>query len=602
MAVRAEKAASLVDSLCARVRERVDDEHAEPGRGVRPPVLPLGPRRGPRRPQRRSTSTAPRSRTGTSRAAAPAGRAEGPRLQPDVRAARLAVDAHGGRDRQRRHAVPRRLARDGGQPPRLRHPPASSTRSCASAATTTASCSRSCPATPSVGAAESVIHVEIDRQTEPAELDALRDDLLHVLDEVRAAVEDWPRMTEQARDLAAELDEPAAARSPTTERHEANALLEWLADDHFVFLGYREYELVDERRRGARCARVPGTGLGILRQKPRRAARSQAFGRAVRSACARSPARRSLLILTKANSRATVHRPAYLDYIGVKRFDADGEVVGERRFLGLYTSARLQGAPARDPAAAPQDARACSSAPRFPPGSHDEKALVDILETLPARRAVPGRRGRAVRPRDGRSSRCGERQPRAPVRARATTYERFLSLPRLPAARPLQHAEPRAHPARSCATRSARESVDFSLRVDRVGARAHPLHGPRRRRASCPTSTSTRSRQRIVEVTRSWTDALHDALVEDAGEEAGNRLFRRYGDAFPTAYRADWLARSAVADVQRIEELRRRPTGSAMTLYRPLEAGGERAALQALPRRRARSRSPTCCRCSSTPG
>ena len=44
-------------------------------------------------------------------------------------------------------------------------------------------------------------------------------------------------------------------------------------------------------------------------------------------------------MLAKANSRATVHRPAYLDYVGVKTFDENGEVVGERRFLGLFSSA-----------------------------------------------------------------------------------------------------------------------------------------------------------------------------------------------------------------------------------------------------------------------
>jgi glutamate dehydrogenase len=61
---------------------------------------------------------------------------------------------------------------------------------------------------------------------------------------------------------------------------------------------------------------------------------------------------------------------------------------------------------------------------------------------------------------------------------------------------------------------------------------------------------------RIVEETRPWTDALHEALVETCGEEAGSRLHRRYADAFSGAYQADWLARSAVADILAMEQLR----------------------------------------------
>ena len=81
---------------------------------------------------------------------------------------------------------------------------------------------------------------------------------------------------------------------------------------------------------------MPGTGLGILRDDPDPG--TVKLGRE-----AQTLAREEILVLTrKANSRATVHRPSYLDYIGVKRFDESGEVVGERRFLGLYTSDRLQ--------------------------------------------------------------------------------------------------------------------------------------------------------------------------------------------------------------------------------------------------------------------
>ena len=126
---------------------------------------------------------------------------------------------------------------------------------------------------------------------------------------------------------------------PDKEITDSVELLRWLADDHFTFLGYREYTLVDGEpdpksgRPEKLLVAKPGTGLGILRNdqtQPRvlSSMSPEAYARALE---------KRLLIITKANSRATVHRNAYLDYIGLKTFDADGNVVGERRFLGLFS-------------------------------------------------------------------------------------------------------------------------------------------------------------------------------------------------------------------------------------------------------------------------
>src|SRR3954469_4041218 len=190
--------------------------------------------------------------------------------------------------------------------------------------------------TPSDAAiAESVVHVEVDRQTDPEQLDALREHIERVLGEVRVAVDDWPAMRAKVHEL---VDELAATPPPGVdgeEVEEARALLTWLDDHHFTFLGFREYELAAEDKLTA----VPGTGLGILRRPDGVAAAPSSSNFARLSPAARALARApAVLNLTKANSRATVHRPSYLDHIGVKRFDAEGNVVGERRFLGLYTS------------------------------------------------------------------------------------------------------------------------------------------------------------------------------------------------------------------------------------------------------------------------
>ena len=150
-----------------------------------------------------------------------------------------------------------------------------------------------------------MIHVDVARQTDPDRLAVLQAGIEVVLEEVRAAVEDWAQMRAHSTALATELRRQA----PPCEQHqleECEAFLDWLSDDNFTYLGYREYEL---QQSGA-LVPIPGTGLGILRGTSSREP-NLLSGRALDEARSSDP-----LVLTKANSKARVHRPSYLDYVG----------------------------------------------------------------------------------------------------------------------------------------------------------------------------------------------------------------------------------------------------------------------------------------------
>jgi glutamate dehydrogenase len=197
-----------------------------------------------------------------------------------------------------------------------------------------------------------------------------------VLRDVLEAVEDWSKMKAQVHDIVAGLRSDPPPLDPE-ELRQAGELLEWLADDHFTFLGYREYKL--ERKGEDELLRaIPGTGLGILRSDQ---GMSESFGRLPEPVKAKAR-EKTLLVLAKANSRATVHRPAYLDYIGVKTFDENGEVAGERRFLGLLSSAAYTESLLRIPLVK-EKAQAVLRRSGFDPRSHAGKALMDTLETYP---------------------------------------------------------------------------------------------------------------------------------------------------------------------------------------------------------------------------
>jgi glutamate dehydrogenase len=409
---------------------------------------------------------------------------------------------------------------------------------------------------------ESLIHLEVDRQTEPEVLDELRDDLHRVLADVCAAVEHWPRMRERLREIVADLDENPPPVDPE-DAAEAKALLQWIHDDNFTFLGYREYELVS--RDGDDVLRaVPGTGLGILRETEAKPV-SRSFAKLPPEV--RKLARAStLLTLTKANSRSTVHRPAYLDYVGVKQFDAAGEVRRELRFLGLYTSIAYRARPGEIPMLR-RKVQAVLERSGFRRGSHDYKNLVDVLETYPRDELFQISEEELFEIAMG-ILHLGERK-RVRLFVRRDAYGRFAScLVFVPRERYTTETRLRMQEILQQAFHGV--SADFSVRfTEGPLARVHFV--VRTEPGVFARYDVADLERRLVEVTRSWTDDLHDALVEELGEERGIALFREYGDAFPAAYRADVPARMAVPDVERMDGLD--PAGDlAMSLYRPLEA------------------------------
>ena len=410
------------------------------------------------------------------------------------------------------------------------------------------------------GQPESLIHVEIDRQAGPAELERLRAGIGRVLGDVRAAVEDWPSMQERVGDVVAEL---AEAPVDPDERAEARDLLEWMRDDHFTFIGYREYDILVEDGEDVLRA-VAGSGLGILRssdERPISLSFAQLPPEVRRLARGRNP-----LNLTKANSRATVHRPAYLDYVGVKRFDADGEVVGERRFLGLYTHTAYSASPWEIPVLRRKAQRVVERSGLLR-GSHDHKALVEILETYPRDELFQISEDELFETALG-VLHLGERR-RVRLFVRRDAFVRFFScLVYLPRERFDTRNRQRIQEILQAAFGGT--SVDYTTRVsESVLARLHVVVYTEP--GAVPEYDVAEIEARLAEATRAWTDDLRDALSEQVGEQRAGPLFERYGEAFPGAYREDFSALQAVPDIERIERLD--PEGDlGMSLYVPLES------------------------------
>ncbi|CAN5845812.1 NAD-glutamate dehydrogenase [soil metagenome] len=408
---------------------------------------------------------------------------------------------------------------------------------------------------------ESIIHVEVDRHTETETLEEIRDNLMRVLDDVRVAVDDWPKMREQVADIVSGLD---ATGLPVDEEQvtEARDFLEWLDDNHFTFLGYREYDLVTEEGEDLLRA-VPGSGLGILQDK-KSADISRSFSKLPPRA--RTLAReKRLLNLTKANARSTVHRPSQLDYVGVKKFDESGEVVGERRFLGLYTFTAYSKSTLEIPILR-RKVRYCLQKAGFPEDSHNEKDLVEILETFPRDEMFQIRKEELFEISTG-ILHLHERE-RVRLFVRPDAYGRFLScLVYVPRDRYNTKIRERMQEI----LREAFDGVssEFDVRLsESVLARLHFI--VRTKPGDLPNYDVAAIEEELAQSIRSWADNLYDGLVEHFGEEHGTVLYHRYSEAFPPGYRHDYLPRTAVLDIEKMEDL---SSGDelGMNLYQPLE-------------------------------
>jgi glutamate dehydrogenase len=419
--------------------------------------------------------------------------------------------------------------------------------------------------------AESWQMYEIDRQNDPAKLARLQEDIEATLADVHVAVEDWPKMREKAKSVSAEL-ESNPPPLPADEISEARRLLEWMEGRHFVFLGYRHYNL---ERGSTEDKLIPDTrsGLGILRHA----------GRGTREAAAitlrgdlRAKAREAeLLILTKANSTATVHRGEFLDYIGVKTFDNRGKVNGEHRFLGLWTSTAYHRTPRDIPVLRRKVDRVIEYF-GLDSASHDGMAVLNVLETYPRDELFQASVDDLIRIARGVVNLYERRTVRMLVRR--DPYHRFYScLIYVP--RDRYNTEVRQRFEKIVLDGFKGTSVETQVQISGSNhARVHVVvHTDPDNKIKVDYMAIER---RIAEAALTWSDRLRDIVVENKGEAAGIALANRYRRAFPMSYEEDVSPRDALDDIADLESLRERAATLRLNLHRPPEQKPERVHLK----------------------
>ena len=387
--------------------------------------------------------------------------------------------------------------------------------------------------------AESWQHVEVDRTLDAGRIEDLRRRILAVLDDVEVAVRDWSAMRARADEIAHSVAEGIPGL-PRAESEEAGAFLAWLADNHFTFLGYREYRLV----RGARADQlvpVPRSGLGLLRTAT---GRLRPRATLLRGEIRRRAREAAMLIVTKANTVSTVHRATYLDYVGVKTFDARGRVTGERRFIGLFTSATYSASPREIPLLRHKVQRVIDHF-GISPVSHDGKAVMHALENYPRDELFQSSVAELVRTVRDIVNLYERRRVRLILRR--DPYRRFFSC-LLYVPRDRYSTEARRRIEQILLQELSGTAFESQVQIsDSALARLHTL--VRTVPESDVAADVDRIERRIAEALRTWSDRLVEQLGARFPEDEAARLALRFSGAFPVAYQEDVAAGDAIDDI-----------------------------------------------------
>ncbi|MCQ4324546.1 NAD-glutamate dehydrogenase [Stutzerimonas stutzeri] len=412
--------------------------------------------------------------------------------------------------------------------------------------------------------AESLIFVEIDRCASAAALRELEQSLQGVLADVRQVVADFAAMKGKAEELQARL-ERVNLRIDGDELEEIRDFMRWLAADHFTFLGYEEFSVV-EQPDGGRIVYDEGSLLGLSRSMRTGLSREEQSLTSQSVGYLREPL---LLSFAKAAMPSRVHRPAYPDFVSVREFDEEGRVVRECRFLGLFTSSVYTQSVRRIPFIR-RKVEAVVQRANFGSSAHLAKELVQVLEVLPRDELFQA----PIDELFENAIAIVQIQERNRLRLflRFDPYRRFcyclVYVPRdsysTETRLKIQQVLVDRLEASGCEfstyfSESVLTRVQFILRLD-----------PNKPIQVDPE----RLEQEVLQACRSWQDDYACLMVERFGEAQGTNLLGEFPKGFPAGYRERFSPQSATVDMQHVLALNEeRPL--VMSFYQPITTADE---------------------------
>lgn len=412
------------------------------------------------------------------------------------------------------------------------------------------------------GPLQSLFHLEVDRLSSKEEMTALKDELLDILNDTSLVVQDWKPMASKLDQVIAQLEKQKDRIPVEADRcEETLKFLRWLGNHNFTFMGYKEFDLVNVEG-DTELRPTAESGLGLFSDAKRvRTVKLSHFPDSARLE-AKKP---FLLILTKGNKQSRIHRPAYTDYIGIKKFDETGKVIGEHRFTGLYTSAVYNQAVESIPLIREKVERILAAS-GYRVGSYAYKALHNILENYPRDELLQAREEELLEVGMG----VVQMQDRDLIRlfVRKDPFGRFFSC-MVYVTKERYNTELRRHTQRILKHYfGCQQEVEFTTYFSESPlARTHYIVRVDNNNMNVDVK---KIEQNLMEASTTWDDRLSEAIVANFGESKGLPLSKEYLHAFPRSYKEDVMPGSAVSDIESLEALNEN-NKLGMLFYRPQE-------------------------------
>lgn len=417
------------------------------------------------------------------------------------------------------------------------------------------------------GLGEAPIYIEISRQTNKKTFAEIQDILEKVFADVNAAVNDWLAMKNKLSEVSEEIKaKQAHIPCPPEEINQTLAFLQWLIEDHFTLIGY--YKLNREGDDDNIIFRSEESSLlGVMRNHPPGMDRPLSdFPLSARQQFLSE----KLMLLGKTSTVSTVHRAVHTDFVLVKIYDHAGTVIGEHKFIGLYTSSAYNARPTDVPIIHEKITRIMDRA-AMTSDSHDGKIVLNILETLPREELFTSDTDNLYHLAMGIL--YLRERPRLRLFMTPDPFGRYFSC-YVFVSRERFNSQLREAFQKILQDAFAAESVSFSTHfsesilarihfVARVPIRPNPVE-----------VNLTDLESKLMQAAKTWDEELYESLVDYCGEEQGLQLYHKYEKAFPYSYKEYFSARTAVYDIQHIEGLNSHNTLS-MNFYRPIEDNDE---------------------------
>jgi glutamate dehydrogenase len=406
---------------------------------------------------------------------------------------------------------------------------------------------------------ETVFFIEIDRQANVQDLDMIKQTLLSVVEDIRLTVVDWQPMLTCLNTIISDVEK---SKLPGNKSSKAVTLkfLRWIADSNFTLMGYRSYDVKSVEGDIALQPNI-SSSLGLMKN-------SQGVQSRLISSLSETGRDIALgknhLILTKTNSNSRVHRPAQLDYIGIKRFDEQGTVIAEERFIGLFGSAYYTNSALDLPLISDKVMDVCDASP-FAKGTHNYKALINILETYPRDEILQSSVEELLQIVTGilqmqERDYCG-------LFMRRDAFDRFYSF-MVYVPRERYNTKLRMETQRLLqSTFDSEEEVTFTTFFsESVHARTHYIVRVNSTKADIDVKEIEKN---VNEAARNWDDKLVSALRANQGESLAKAISQKYLK-FPQSYKDEVLPGSAIVDIEKLEKITAN-NPLEMLFYQPVE-------------------------------